>query len=133
MGQYHVPINLDKKEWIHPHHLDDGLKIREWGHGGTTSRALVLLLSNSGVARGGGDYPDNPEIRAIAGRWAGDRVVVVGDYSVATDRCEGEDPDKPNLYTQTHEDPEWTNISDLCAAAFGVTSPAWLVEPVDVH
>ena len=38
MGQYHLTVNLDKHEFIHPHQLGDGLKLGEQcGHspGGT--------------------------------------------------------------------------------------------------
>ncbi len=76
MGQYHEVYNLDKKERIHPHHIDNGLKLYEQvGHIGSTSTALFALLANSN-GRGGGDFPEHPMI----GRWAGDRILIQGDY-----------------------------------------------------
>ena len=31
MGQYHKPVNLDKKEFINPHTFNDGIKMLEFG------------------------------------------------------------------------------------------------------
>lgn len=71
IGQYHLPVNLDKREFIHPHQMGDGLKLLEWGASGYgTAAALGFLLG--------------PE-----GRWAGDRIAVIGDYSEPGDLPEG--------------------------------------------
>jgi len=81
MGQYHKLYNLTKKEMIHPREIGNGLKLTEQiGHDYSTSSALFLLVANSN-GRGGGDAPPHPMI----GRWAGDRIVVQGDYAVETD------------------------------------------------
>lgn len=99
MGQYHKTVNLDKREYLDPHKLGDGLKLLEQmnSHGGTMA-ALHLLLSVSN-GRGGGDLsfqaidenyewytPDSKKAVAelaekYVGRWAGDRIAVVGDYA----------------------------------------------------
>lgn len=95
MGQYHVVVNLDKKEFIDPHKLGDGLKLFEQinSHGGTMAALFALLACSNG--RGGGDIPDgidyrldekkvktvevvtDPEYHRLAseyiGRWAGGR------------------------------------------------------------
>jgi hypothetical protein len=77
MGQYHKVYNVDKREMIHGHHIHNGLKlIEQIGHDKSTSTALFLLLANSN-GRGGGDVEDHEFI----GRWAGDRIVVQGDYA----------------------------------------------------
>ena len=76
MGQYYKIVNLDKKEYLHPHTFGDGLKLLEFGDGGLTMTALAVLLSN-GNGRGGGDLNTKS---VIPGRWAGDRIVVAGDY-----------------------------------------------------
>lgn len=102
MGQYHGAYNLTKKEYIGPHALCSGAKLMEWGMGdGYMGMALALLLSNSN-GRGGGDLYIEQEfdnetcdsipltgykaelqgmIDAISGRWAGDKIVVQGDYA----------------------------------------------------
>ena len=108
MGQYHVVVNLTKREFIHPHKLGSGLKLWEQiangANGGTGAALLVLLAASNG--RGGGDldvednwhgpervFPrDNaqpgpmPETyseiaKRTVGRWAGDQIAVVGDYA----------------------------------------------------
>lgn len=30
MGEYWMPVNLTRREFIHPHHMDCGLKLGEW-------------------------------------------------------------------------------------------------------
>lgn len=85
MGQYHIPVNIDKREFINPHLLNNGLKMLEWGCGGGTTTALTVLLACS-HQRGGGDLiTDNPAANKIMGRWAGDRIVVLGDYTEVGD------------------------------------------------
>lgn len=81
MGQYHKLYNLDKREYVHPHRLDNGIKLLEQvGHNKSTASALFLLVANSN-GRGGGDA----EAHHMIGRWAGDRVLVQGDYAEPTD------------------------------------------------
>lgn len=78
MGQYHITINLDKREYINPHKIGLGLKLLEQiGFAGSTGDILMMLLACSND-RGGGDIQTkHPE---LIGRWAGDRIAVVGDY-----------------------------------------------------
>jgi hypothetical protein len=81
MGQYHILANLDKDEIVHPHALGLGSKQYEHtGCEGSLSDALYLLVMTS-PARGGGDWAEN----GVAGRWVGDRVVVLGDYTEDSD------------------------------------------------
>lgn len=77
MGQYHYTVNLTKREYLDPHKLGDGLKlVEQCGHSpGGINDALHLLLAASN-GRGGGDF----EPCEWVGRWAGDRIAVVGDY-----------------------------------------------------
>ena len=110
MGQYHVLVNIDKKEVVSPHGLGLGLKQYEHNgdYNGTLADAMYILMMTS-PARGGGDYP----ITAVSGRWAGDRVVVLGDYTENADL-----PDIPNaskIYAQTEF---FDDITDLVADAF---------------
>ena len=112
MGQYHKVVNLDKKQYLHPHQLGDGLKLMEFGEssgGVMTALAILLALSNG---RGGGDF--NGAESPLVGSWGGDRIVIIGDY--------GEDTDLPaeheagSLYLRCGDvedggDPSFTNIS----------------------
>ena len=77
MGQYFMAVNLDRKEYIHPHDLDSGAKLLEIAYSICgLATALVFLLRKSNET-GGGDYIGDDK---IVGSWAGDRVVLVGDY-----------------------------------------------------
>ena len=82
MGQYHLLVNLNKKQVVHPHHIGNGLKLREqtgWEY--STSTVLVMLLAACS-GRGGGDFrAGNKSI----GSWAGDRIAFVGDYAEPED------------------------------------------------
>lgn len=83
MGQYHKLYNLDRKEYVHAHRIDNGLKLMEQvGFEKSTASALWLLLANSND-RGGGDARPN----ALIGSWAGDRVLVQGDYAEEGDKA----------------------------------------------
>ena len=96
MGQYFYIVNLDKQEFLHPHCFGDGLKLMEFGCSPTgTMLGLALLLRRSSES-GGGDFPgSDPE--GLLGRWAGDRIVVIGDY------------DESDLYQQA--DDSMLNVS----------------------
>jgi len=99
MGQYHKVYNLDKKERIHPHSIDNGLKLYEQvGHIGSTATALFALLANSN-GRGGGDFPEHPMI----GRWAGDRILIQGDYADSNDQA-AIDPDELEEFSDISKD-----------------------------
>ena len=110
MGQYHVLVNYDKKEVVVPHGLGLGLKQYEHTgeYNGTLADAMYLLVMTS-PARGGGDFPSTN----ISSRWAGDRVLIVGDYT--------EDSDVPsisNVGSLYAESESYTDITDLVAEAF---------------
>lgn len=125
MGQYHLIYNLDKKEMLHPHNLGDGLKLLEFS-GGATAIALCVLLANSN-GRGGGDlyvsaskrnenfepiYSSKEkkqmlDIAQVSGRWAGDRIVVQGDYAEPSD----------SAFIPEEAIEGFTDISSLCVKA----------------
>jgi hypothetical protein len=96
MGQYHIPVNLDRKEYFSPHRLGDGLKALEQalsGPGGVPTALHALLTVSNG--RGGGDYGTNhPLAKEVLGRWGGQRVAIVGDYAESGDipKAEGIEP-----------------------------------------
>lgn len=74
MGQYYKPISIDKKQYVHSHDFNNGLKLMEHSYVGNTFVCAVEAL----IAKGGA--------------WHGDRIVWAGDYA---------DPDKGrknNLY-----------------------------------
>ena len=93
MGQYWIPVNLTKKEFIDPHKLGTGLKLWEQlGNHPGTGDALLVLTAAMPERRGGGDLDlggDDKKYAEIAertiGRWAGDRIAIVGDYAADSD------------------------------------------------
>lgn len=101
MGQYWQVFNLDKKELLNPHAFGEGLKYREWvGSGMSVSAALSMLLTDgSSMGDGGGDTKPNEYM----GRWIGDRVVVIGDYTHIDE------------YKAVYRDETYTDISGLIA------------------
>ena len=107
MGQYYLTVNLDKREYLYPHKFGDGLKLLEFGDsGGGTMTGLAILLAD-GNGRGGGDLDsENP----IVGSWAGDRIVIAGDYADEGRFVEpghGHDNDNLHIYASEH----FTDIS----------------------
>jgi hypothetical protein len=57
MGEYWKPVNLTKREYIHPHDVNAGLKLGEW------------------------NYPESPVMKLMAERWEpADSVIFVSDY-----------------------------------------------------
>jgi hypothetical protein len=96
MGQYFYVVNTDKKQYLMPHCLGDGLKLMEFGASGDgTMLGLALLLRQSNEG-GGGDFHGNHD-SPLLGSWAGDRIVIVGDY------------DKSGLYREATD--SYENIS----------------------
>jgi hypothetical protein len=110
MGQYHKVVNLDKKQFLHPHRLGDGLKLGEFGcssHGTMTALAYLLGVS---TGRGGGDFDRG----SLAGTWGGDRIAIIGDYAEAKDLAP--EHDAANLYEKLSEEADgWKDISGLVA------------------
>ena len=108
MGQYWMVVNLSKKEFVLPHRVGAGLKLWEQlaNHPGTGA-ALIILCAAMPEPRGGGDFdlevnwhgperidmsgpgkmPETyPDIaKRTIGRWAGDRIALVGDYAEKKD------------------------------------------------
>ena len=93
MGQYWKVVNLDKKEFVNPHKLGCGLKLWEQlANSPGVGQALIVLQAAMPEARGGGDFTldstdeaYNEIAKRTIGRWAGDRVVLVGDYAEDSD------------------------------------------------
>ncbi|QDT38402.1 hypothetical protein [Stratiformator vulcanicus] len=131
MGQYFKAVNLDKKEVVCPWCLGGGAKLWEWA--ANPQGAVLTLLLRKSSEGGGGDYNSPPpqivsiEDRAadiaavvaagitregapmvlpedsVVGRWAGDRIVLIGDY------------DESKLWEEL---PSYRNISNEVAEAW---------------
>ncbi len=108
MGQYFRAVNTDKHEYICPWCIGGGAKLWEWA--ANPQGAIFTLLLRKSSGSGGGDYYGNPRMQTIeastpaqlaraiqsaaraegqpispdpdtiVGRWAMDRIALVGDY-----------------------------------------------------
>jgi hypothetical protein len=115
MGQYHKLVNLDKQEVVDPHGI--GLFSKQYEHTGiegSLADAIYLLVMSSPNS-GGGDWPGT----VVSGRWCGDRVVVLGDYTMA-DSIQGYEGDASTLYSEADS---WLNISEQVRDAFALVFP----------
>lgn len=78
MGQYYKIVNVKKKQYITPHTFGDGAKLMEFGMSANGVLAGLAILLADGNGRGGGDLNSENE---IIGSWAGDNIVIAGDYA----------------------------------------------------
>jgi len=100
MGQYFIAVNLDKREYICPWCLGGLAKLWEWCV--NPQAGIFPYLLRKSDESGGGDI--DPHTVKYAGRWAGDRVVLIGDY------------DSSGLYEKVRT--EYKNISAETASEF---------------
>lgn len=109
MGQYHKLVNLDKREVVEPHGLGLGAKqYEQTACEASLSDAMYLLVMTS-PASGSGDWP----LTALSGRWAGDRVVVLGDYTE-----DGSLPAFENAGSLYKNSENWSDITTQVRDAF---------------
>jgi hypothetical protein len=118
MGQYWKVVNLDRREYIHPHKLGAGLKLWEQvaNHPGTGA-ALLILCAAMPEPRGGGDLNPLPSLNEqVIGRWAGDRIALIGDYAEDGDLKNSPVP-ASQIYVLCDDEKAWGwhDISDLVA------------------
>lgn len=75
MSEYFRIVNLDKKEWLDPLKLGDSLKVTDliYTQYGAMSALGILLVKSTWAYSG--EWPSK-----IFGAWAGDRIVIIGDY-----------------------------------------------------
>lgn len=88
MGQYHQLVNFTKHERINPHAIGLGLKQFEHLHTVASLSDVLYMLLTTSPARGGGDLAVDDEFETAFrtwGRWVGDQVAVVGDYTEVAD------------------------------------------------
>jgi hypothetical protein len=120
VGQYYKILNLDKAEYINPSAFGGGSKLGEFGP--QLNLVLQLLLAKSDADAGEAEPVGN----AVYGRWAENRIAIIGDY------------DSSGLYGRLKR-PEYVNITSLLkhyldkqAGETGL-SEEWQVMPADAR
>ena len=128
MGQYYKVVNLDKKQFLAPHDCGNGAKLMEFGLSGMSMMSCVSILLADGNGRGGGDLHSK---NSIIGSWAGDRIVITGDYAdngkfIPEDQGpldeDSQGHDDYNLYSLACEEHGWENVSVMAMRALAEDS-----------
>jgi hypothetical protein len=109
MGQYYKIVNIKKKQYISPLTFGDGSKLMEFSMSANGVLAGLAILLADGNGKGGGDLNSN---NPIVGSWAGDNIVIAGDY--ADDGKWVKETDT-NLYSVASEQGEDISIKVLDA------------------
>jgi len=140
MGQYHLIANLTAMEYIDPRAFGDGPKLTEFGFSGVGAMAGFAALLSTSNNRGFGDlwtddrgsnYPGHDPAawlaenkhyparfdRHVLGRWAGDRVAIVGDYWEADDLADWGDGGPGGYWAAPAG---WVNVSRVALIAIGL-------------
>ena len=78
MGQYYKVVNTTKGEFLEPHSFGSGSKLMEFSSDGMSIMQGLAILLADGNNRGGGDLRSEKD---IVGSWAGDNIVITGDYA----------------------------------------------------
>jgi hypothetical protein len=100
VGQYHRPVNLTTKEFLYTHQLDCGLKAWEIIANGESICAAIAALVAVNPGNGPADLGNSPWV----GRWAGHRLLCVGDYA--------ENDDAKNI--RGYEGPPLGDLYGMC-------------------
>ena len=109
MGQYYKIVNVKKKQYITPYIFGDGAKLMEFSMSASGVLAGLAILLADGNGRGGGDLSSENE---IVGSWAGDNIVIAGDYA---DKGKFVKHPEQNLYEVSQAEGEDISIKVLDA------------------
>ncbi len=109
MGQYYKIVNIKKKQYISPLTFGDGSKLMEFSMSANGVLAGLAILLADGNGKGGGDLNSN---NPIVGSWAGDNIVIAGDYADSGKWVKENDT---NLYSVASEQGEDISIKVLDA------------------
>ena len=75
MSQYFMVVNHSIREYLHPHDIGENASFMGLIHGDTSTLLAYLLRTSKEL--GYGDIIKDLEYN---GRWAGDRIEILGDY-----------------------------------------------------
>lgn len=80
MGQSYIIVNVTKKEYLSAYPFGDFPKLMEFGTSGMGTMTGLAILLADGNGDNGGDITIDP-VSGIVGRWAGDSIIVAGEYA----------------------------------------------------
>jgi len=135
MGQYFMPVNLDKRQFVDPHDYGSGLKLMEhsWLENGLVNAILYLLRPGGNWHRNrivwAGDYMDKGLFLKEFGKRAKDKTLYAfmdKSGANASGKITPRIPDGPVLrYLINHTLKEYVNLTHLPADADG-----WCIHPL---
>ncbi len=112
MAQYCLVANLDRKEFLSPKQFGEGVNLWSFGFNSVgTMTGLAILLNPSDGRR----FPlDGGPVNPIIGRWAGQRIAIIGDYLMPTYARHVDVPgEQGELYFRIDEQGDgWIDISE---------------------
>lgn len=117
MGEYFIICNFDRKEALDPGVFRHGYKPGDFLHGALNKgvlHGLLHLLSLSGSVRGVRERMGDP----LFGRWAGQRIAIIGDYYHGPFAGIPWEQDVQYLDVRTGQD-GWIDISEHVVRAIG--------------
>jgi hypothetical protein len=131
LGQYYLVANMDRKEFLAPDQFGEGIKLLAFGlgSGGTMTGLAILLAPSEGrrfliaTRHGVIERPTHP----IIGRWAGQRIAIIGDYLMPDHAPEIDIPgEQGDLYFSIDaQEDGWVDISEHVIATmesvYGIT------------
>lgn len=119
MGQYFLIVNPTKRQFLDPHKFGSGLKLMEFSNDRYGAQQAQTILCSNGNGSGGGDLGTEGLTEAekdLIGSWAGDPIVVAGDYG---DPWKWVPKDLKGKTYETEEYAEGTNRLVKVEATFG--------------
>lgn len=126
MSQYQRVINLDRREYLEPNDFaPSDRQLISLNDTDSTMYALALLTAASNTGDTGDFKPcdenhetiedelEHPLIQHLVGRWAGDRIAIVGDgWKPGKRGCAPLDLDDDAWNQMSRQTDGWTNISE---------------------
>lgn len=106
MGQYHLLVNMNTREHLSPYEIGCGLKAWEQAGGGVPAALTFLLAGDAG------NMPADLGHHPMVGRWAGHRLLVVGDYAERGDLRKFDGPPLNRIYSLCGAPPTLEDFED---------------------
>jgi len=114
MQQQFVIANLDKLEFLDPTAFGGGGNFWEVAKSGRAASVVIILTSFTNRPLPHDPEFDHTEVANVFGRWAGDRIAMIGDCHTPVPAT----PDRPAL-------PAYNEVLDTYLDISSIIHPAW--------